>query len=182
MIIRLPGLFGKNLKKNFIYDFIKKIPFRLTEKLFNRFSENEPALKNFYTQLDNGFYQCKTLSIDEETVVKNIFEHLNFSALNFTDSRGVYQFYPLSRLWADIEIALENDLKILHLATEPVQVSELYKFITGKNFVNEISATPARYNYKTKFANLFGGRDGYVMDKNSVMKSIADFVQGYGVK
>ena len=182
LIIRLPGLFGKNLKKNFIYDFIKKIPFRLTEKLFNRFSENEPALKNFYTQLDNGFYQCKTLSIDEETVVKNIFEHLNFSALNFTDSRGVYQFYPLSRLWADIEIALENDLKILHLATEPVQVSELYKFITGKNFVNEISATPARYDYKTKFANLFGGRDGYVMDKNSVMKSIADFVQSYGVK
>ena len=117
LIIRLPGLFGKNLKKNFIYDFIKKIPFRLTEKLFNRFSENEPALKNFYTQLDNGFYQCKTLSIDEETVVKNIFEQLNFSALNFTDSRGVYQFYPLSRLWADIEIALENDLKILHLAT-----------------------------------------------------------------
>lgn len=136
LIVRLPRLFGKNLKKNFIYDFIKKIPFRLTEKLFNRFSENEPALKNFYTQLDNGFYQCKNLSIDEEKVAKDIFERVNFSALNFIDSRGVYQFYSLSKLWADIEIALENDLKILHLATEPVQVGELYNYLTDKNFVN----------------------------------------------
>jgi len=179
LIIRLPGLFGKNLKKNFIYDFIKKIPFRLTEKLFNKFSESEPTLKNFYDQLDNGFYQCKVLSVDEEKVVKNIFERVNFSALNFTDSRGVYQFYPLSRLFSDIEIALANDLKILHLATAPVQAGELYTFLTGKIFVNEISQTPAFYDYKTKFATLFGGQKNYVMDKNSVMNSIADFVKVY---
>ena len=180
LIVRLPALFGKNLKKNFIYDFIKKIPFRLTEKLFNQFCEKESTLKNFYVKLDNGFYQCKNLSVDEEKVLKNIFERLNFSALNFTDSRSVYQFYPLSRLFADIEIALANDLKILHLATEPVQAGELYKFLTGKSFVNELSATPAFYDYRTKFAKLFGGHENYLLDKNSVMKSTADFVQSFG--
>ena len=29
LIIRLPGLFGKNIKKNFIYDYIHVIPFML---------------------------------------------------------------------------------------------------------------------------------------------------------
>ena len=32
LIIRLPALFGINLKKNFIYDFINLIPYMLTEK------------------------------------------------------------------------------------------------------------------------------------------------------
>ena len=180
LIVRLPGLFGRNIKKNFIYDFIKKIPFRLTDKLFAQLSGRDSDLKNFYTRLENGFYQCKTLNADEEKVLKNIFERLNFSAVNFTDSRGVYQFYPLSRLWEDIEIALKNDLKILHLATEPVQVAELYNFLTGKIFVNELSATPAYYDYRTKFVELFGKNKNYLMDKNSVMKSIADFVKSYG--
>lgn len=181
LIVRLPGLFGKNIKKNFIYDFIKKIPFRLTEKLFNQFCENESALKNFYTSLDNGFYQCKNLNVEEEKILRGIFDRLNFSALNFTDSRNFYQFYPLSRLWSDINIALKNNLQLLHLATEPVQTAELYHFLTGKNFVNEISETPANYDFKTKFANLFGGEKNYLLDKNSVMCAISDFVKNCGV-
>ena len=32
LIIRLPGLFGKNIKKNFIYDYINVIPFMLKEE------------------------------------------------------------------------------------------------------------------------------------------------------
>ena len=181
LIVRLPGLFGKNIKKNFIYDFMKKIPFRLTEKLFAEFCEKESDLKNFYSLQENNFYQCKNLVGDEEKILRAIFERLNFSALNFTDSRSVYQFYPLSRLWSDIEIALKNNLRLLHLATEPVQAGELYNFLTGKNFVNEISAQPANYDFKTKFANLFGGEKNYLLDKNSVMKSIADFVKNFGV-
>ena len=177
LIIRLPGLFGKNIKKNFIYDFIKKIPFRLTEKLFNQLSEKESTLKNFYARIESGFYQCKNLSLEEEKYLKQVLERLNFSALNFTDSRSFYQFYPLSRLWNDIEIALKNDLKILHLSTEPVQVAELYNFLTGKIFLNEISTTPVHYDYKTKFATLFGGTNDYIIDKNCVMESIAEFVK-----
>ena len=34
LIVRLPGLFGKNIKKNFIYDFIHVIPFMLKKENF----------------------------------------------------------------------------------------------------------------------------------------------------
>ena len=182
LIVRLPGLFGKNIKKNFIYDFIKKIPFRLTEKIFSQLCGKESALKNFYVLQENNFYQCKNLVGEEEKILRAVFERLNFSALNFTDSRSVYQFYPLSRLWRDIEIALKNDLKLLNLATEPVQISELYSYLTGKTFINELSNIPANYDFQTKFAKLFGGDGSYLIDKNAVMKSIADFIQNFGDK
>ena len=42
LIIRLPGLFGKNIKKNFIYDFINVIPFMLKEDKYLELSQKNP--------------------------------------------------------------------------------------------------------------------------------------------
>ena len=72
----------------------------------------------------------------------SVFERLKFSALMFTDSRSTYQFYPLSRLWKDINIALEHDIELLHLATEPVGAGELYNSLMSEEFINEIMVKP----------------------------------------
>ena len=66
VIIRLPGLFGENIKKNFIYDYINIIPFMLKENKFFELSDKNEELKKYYSKLDNGFYCCKKLS-DTET-------------------------------------------------------------------------------------------------------------------
>ena len=175
LIVRLPALFGKNLKKNFIYDIIHPIPFKLTEKLLTDFLEREPQLKEYYFPCGNGFFQRKEMDDSTEKSVKEIFERLGFSALNFTDSRSSYQFYPLSRLWQDIETALHHNLRIFHPATEPVSAGELYSQLTGLKFINELAKTPARYNYKTCHAALFGGHGDYIMTKSLVFNKIKEF-------
>ena len=96
--------------------------------------------------------------------------------MNFTDSRSVYQFYNLSRLWSDIQIALKNDIKLWHPATEPVSAAEIYKYLTGEDFVNEIMANPAYYDYKTIHSEIFGGRNGYINSKIEVLNQIKDFI------
>lgn len=176
LIIRLPGLFGKNLKKNFIYDFIHWIPFMLKEEKFSGFASGFPELRKYYEKLDNGFYRCRKLDSKEEAVVKEIFKQLDFSALCFTDSRSIFQFYPLARLWDDIRIAMSSDIKLWNPATEPVSAAELYRDITGKDFMNEISDKPACYDYRTKYAEYFGGKGGYIMAKTQVIEEIRKFV------
>lgn len=178
LIIRLPGLYGINIKKNYIYDFINIIPFMLKEAKFDELVKRDSDLKKYYELQSNGFYKCKVLSDEEKIILKEKFKALGFTALNFTDSRNVYQFYPLSRLWKDIQTALKNDLRLWQPAVEPVSAGEVYQYLTGEKFINEVAEQPVYYDYKTKYAKLFGGSDGYLMSKEQVLSDIKKFVGG----
>ncbi len=175
-IIRLPGLYGNNLKKNFIYDVINIIPSMLKKDKFQELVLKNSSLNDYYYEADNGFYKCRELNLEEKNNLKNIFKELNFSALNFTDSRGSYQFYNLAYLWNHIEVAIKNNIRILNIATEPITISELYKYLFNKEFVNEISNSIANYDFKTKYDYLFNGSNGYLFDKNFVLEDIKEYV------
>lgn len=175
LIIRLPGLFGKNIKKNFIYDYINVVPFMLKKEKFQELSAKQPELERFYRVQENGFYKVSVSDAEREKL-KCMFKRLGFSALNFTDSRSVYQFYNLGRLWNDIQTALKADIKLWHPATEPVSAGEVYECLTGEKFVNELGGTPADYDYRTIYASCFGGNAGYILDKTKVLEEIKQYV------
>ena len=176
LIIRLPGLFGKNIKKNFIYDFIHVIPFMLKEETFEELVKRDGELRRFYSLQENGFYKVNVSAADRP-LLKEKFRNLGFSALNFTDSRSKYQFYNLSHLWGDINTALDAGITLWHPATEPVTAGELYFYLTGEPFANELHGIPAEYDYKTRFGAVFGGQNGYIQAKEAVLKEIGDFVK-----
>ena len=187
LIIRLPGLFGKNLKKNFIYDFIHVIPAMLKAEKFQELAKRSTLVESSYRDLGNGFYKCtltekvnpsakEIYAIDE---LKQEFKSLEFSALNFTDSRGVFQFYNLANLWNDIQTALEKDIRLLNIATQPLSVAEIFERLTERKFSNEILQNPPFYDYRSKHAEVFGGKDGYFADKETVLNEIVEFVKRY---
>lgn len=176
-IIRLPGLFGENIKKNFIYDLINVIPSMLNEEKFKELCSKDDLIKEYYLKQENGFYKCKEISELERNNLKQYFKDIGFSALNFTDSRGVFQFYNLSYLAEHIKLAIKNDIKVLNLAVEPLTINEIYKAIKNADFVNEIANVIPRYDYKTKYADIFGGKNGYIFSKEFVLNDIIRFVE-----
>lgn len=180
LIVRLPGLFGRNIKKNFIYDLINHIPAMLTAGKMAELSEEDPYLKGYYRLQDNGSYRVIDLDEREREELKGRFDRLGFNASHFTDSRSRYQFYPLERLWRDIQILSREDIRLWHPATEPVSAGELYHHLTGGVFENRLPGTPADYDYRTIHADLFGGRDGYICGKGEIKELIKGFVRGMG--
>ena len=177
LIVRLPGLFGEGIKKNFIYDIINVIPFMLSETKMGELSSEEAAIEEYYEIQDNGFWKCRNVNEGEKNALRNILSRVNFSALQFTDSRSEFQFYPLKRLWSDIKIALENKIELLHTATEPISAGEIYKFLYGREFMNETAGVPAKYDYRTRYSGLYKRDGGYIMGKEEVLLEIQNFVK-----
>lgn len=181
LIVRLPGLYGINIKKNFIFDMINLIPSMLKDNKFDELCSKNHNFADYYVSQNNGFYKCKELSADERIQLKVYLNEVGFSALNFTDSRGRFQFYNLNNLWHDIQLALSNNLRKLNLATEPITISELYQFIYNKVFINEVAPIIPDYNFKTNYAELFNSINDYICSKDIVLSDIKKFVGEYTI-
>jgi hypothetical protein len=92
------------------------------------------------------------------------------------DSRGVFQFYGLHRLWRDLEVVMRNDLRLVHLPTEPVSVAEIAHYAFGREFTNLVAASPARYDVRTRHAALLGGVGSYLEGRGAELEGIRLFV------
>jgi nucleoside-diphosphate-sugar epimerase len=105
-----------------------------------------------------------------------IFDFLHHNDVHKVDSRGVFQFYDVSRLWRDVETAMAHGLLLVHLPTEPVSVADIARVAFGIEFDNRVVAEPARYDVRTRHAALFGGTGPYIASTTQTLDGIAAFV------
>jgi len=175
LIIRLPALYGEGIKKNFVYDIINYIPGLLKtskyEELFNGSS-----LAHLYQDRGDGFYKCVAENKEERKALRTFFEQVGFSALNFTDSRSEYQYFNLANLWYVINVAINSNIRLLTIATEPILSSELYEYIYNKPFNNEVTSNYPIEHLKSIYAEKFGGKEGYLYSKEQVLEDIKCFI------
>ncbi len=174
LVVRLPAIYGDNLKKNFIYDYINIIPKMLNQNKYDELSRLDAIIENSYELQVDNFYHCKDAN---NMRLYNFFLGNSFNATHFTDSRSNYQFYNLNNLCKDVNTALKENIRLLNITTEPVSVAEVYKYLCGKEFTNYLSKDPFDYNVKSIYAELFGGNDGYMLGKEQVLNDIKEFVE-----
>lgn len=111
-----------------------------------------------------------------------IFDFLNDNNQHAIDSRGVFQFYPMVRLWADIQTALNAGLQRVHLTAEPVSVADVSLQGFGKPFDNCLENTPASYDMRTRHAQLFGASGHYQYSAEETFQAIRDYAQSEPIK
>lgn len=106
-----------------------------------------------------------------------IYDLLHSNQLDRIDGDAVFQFYDVTRLWGDIERARAAGLRLLNAATEPVSVRQIAREAFGKDFTQtRPGQAPARYDFRSRHAHLFGGSHGYLYRAEQVLSDMKEFV------
>lgn len=106
-----------------------------------------------------------------------IFDFLNDNNLHTIDSRGVFQFYPMVNLWYDIQVALDAGLKLVHLTAEPISVADVSAQGFGKPFEQAQANSPAVYDLRTRYAQIFGTTGHYQYSHRETIQAVRTYAQ-----
>lgn len=177
LIVRLPALYGKGLRKNFLFDLHTITPAMLRPEKYGELAESSELVRNSYALADNGFY--KLVPGADAAALRTFFAANDFNALAFTDSRSRYQFYNLGRLWQDIGKALDAGLTLLNLTTPPVSAADVYTAVTGRSWCNTLNKPPFDYDLRSRHADLLDGRDGYLCTEAEELADICAFMKNW---
>jgi hypothetical protein len=105
-----------------------------------------------------------------------LYDLLNDNAVHSINPAGVYQWYPMRRLWNDLATIRRADLTAVNLFTAPIPMLDIIDaFFPGAAVGEEKHPAPS-YNLRTKHDCVFGGTGGYVVDAPRVLGEIGRFV------
>lgn len=140
---------------------------------FNRY-----RLENFVRENFDDHLIVRLPGLVGPNLKKNvIYDFLNDNNLSAIDSRGVFQFYPMVNLWSDIVVALDNDLDLIHLTSEPISVEEIAKEAFNLSFKNEILEKPAKYDFQTIHNSAYLSSKNYQYSRKEVLLAIRSYAQ-----
>jgi nucleoside-diphosphate-sugar epimerase len=108
-----------------------------------------------------------------------VYDLLHDNQVHKINPDSVYQYYDVTRLWRDVQVAEGAGLRLLNVATEPVPTAEMAAVAFGRTLpALDPPAAAARYDFRSRHAALFGGSGGYLIGKAEVLAALRGFVTG----
>lgn len=93
------------------------------------------------------------------------------------DAAAQYQFYPTHRIWADIQLALRADLRLVHLVAPPLRLGDIARRAFGVELTAQSGGSPPCYNVRSRHAAHFGGVDAWPVSRDESLTAIAAYAQ-----
>ena len=171
-------------------DVYEKVDEELNEEHLINFNENHTYGKNrflFEEYVKDNFDDYHIIRLPAlfgKGLKKNIiYDLINNNNIEEIPYYSQFQWYYLDWLKKDIEIVLNNNIKICNFFTEPIDTKDIiksFKKIYGKDYefqIEHLGLNTKKINYNTcsKFSNLFG-YDKYIRRSSEVLQAINEYL------
>lgn len=110
---------------------------------------------------------------------KNVlYDLLHGNNLEMINPSSSFQYYDLSGLWADMQVAREASLPLIHLFPEPVKTQLIIDaYFPGIEY-GSAPLPEAHYDFRTRYSELYGGPPGYIQSAELVLEHMGTFFLG----
>ena len=182
-IVRLPALFGRGLRKNFVFDLVNPIPSLLSQERFQQIERKtglllSSELRTFYThdkttgllRLDRELLNCSISRKGLEAALTDA----ELSATWFHNPESSFQYYDVSQLWDDIMQLVSAGIQEIHFASEPLLAAHIYKRLFGAN-MPKTGARIHREDMRTLHADLWNRNGPYIFSADDVLDRLERF-------
>ncbi len=107
----------------------------------------------------------------------SLFDLLNRNAVDRLDGAAEFQFYPTRRLWADIQIALDASLRLVHLVAPPRRLGDIAKQAFAITLAERGGSASPRYDVRSRHAAAFGGLGPWIVSRDESFATIQDYAR-----
>jgi len=140
------------------------------------------ALEDFiHTQFANSL-TIRLPGLFGHGLKKNIiYDCLHRHEIDKINPQAQFQFYAMTHLSADINIAQTAGLRLLNLSTEPVNAAQVSHICLGHALPQTGSGTAAIYDFRSEHATLFNGQNGYCYPQTAVLADLRAYVTQFNL-
>jgi len=108
-----------------------------------------------------------------------IYDLLNENQLEKIEPNSSFQYYDLANLWEHIGLTLREDISLIHLFPEPVTTARIIQQFFPELRVGSDPGFESQYACRTKYADLFGGSDGFIWSREEVCRKLGLYIESY---
>jgi hypothetical protein len=144
----------------------------------NYYGKNRYNLEQFISSNFNSYFICRLSGLVGENLKKNFLYDLKHNnELHKFNPESSFQFYPISNLWSDINIALNNNIKLAHFSSQPMSVYEI-----SRKFNYDIQNFSKKnkkiiYDMQTIHSQIYNQHSDYLYTKNTINDQIKNYLK-----
>jgi hypothetical protein len=105
-----------------------------------------------------------------------LFDMLHDNLVGNIDPQSEFQWYDVGRLWADLNRTVAAGIDLAVFATEPMRTETIRQRFFPGTTIGKPGEKSARYATRSRYADVYGGHDGYLMDREEILGAMAAFV------
>jgi hypothetical protein len=114
-----------------------------------------------------------------EGLKKNIiYDLLNKNQIKNINPNDILQYYPVDKLYLDINFSIKNNLSLINLSSEPIKNSEIIKIFYKKIILNKKKIAIRNYNMKSIYSKIWNKKN-YIYTKKYIINDLIKFKNNF---